>query len=51
MRNTAKKKSPKTIKQELIASMAETADEKDYSGLNMEVKNTKSFSKKKTEKS
>ena len=51
MGNTAKKKSPETIKQELIASITETADEKNYSGLNVEVKNTKSLPKKKTEKS
>ena len=51
MRNTAKKKSPETIKQKLIASITETADEKDDSGLNVEVKNRKSFSKEKTEKS
>ena len=40
-RNVTKEIKPKAIKQELLASITETADEEDYSGLNKEVKNAK----------
>ena len=50
-RNTTKKKSPEVIKQELLTSVIEIADEEDYLGLNEEVKNAKSFSEEKTKKS
>ena len=50
-RNTTKKKSPEVIKQELLTSIIEIADEEDYLGLNEEVKNAKSFSEEKTKKS
>ena len=51
MRNTTKKKSPEAIKQELLASIMEIVDEEDYARLNEYVKDTKSFSKEKIEKS
>ena len=38
MRNTTKKKSPEEIKQELLASIIETGEEGEYSGLNLEIK-------------
>ena len=38
-RNVTKEIKPKAIKQELLASITETADKEDYSGLNKEVKN------------
>ena len=44
-RNTKKKKSPKAIKQELLAWIIETVDE-DYSELNQKVKNAKEPTKR-----
>ena len=40
-KNTTKKKSPETIKQELLTSIIEIVNEEGYSGLNEEVKNAK----------
>ena len=46
-----KEKITEVIKQELLTSIIEIADEEDYLGLNEEVKNAKSFSEEKTKKS
>ena len=46
-----KEKITEVIKQELLTSIIEIADEEDYLGLNEEAKNAKSFSEEKTKKS